>query len=179
MTDRSDAHLIDDIKTVHREAFNELMKRYQEPVYRIAYGFGKNRENALDLTQEIFMKAYHKIDRLDDSDRFLPWLRTLAHHEGINWTRKHKKHAMIEDFDETIHGDIRPQDEDLAMTHRRELVQCLFRLNTRYRLAVVLRYFENMSIREIAVTMQCSEAMVKNLLFRSLSKLRSALNLKQ
>jgi len=179
MQERSDTSLIDDVKKGVPEAFDELMRRYQEPVYRIAYGFGRNRENAMDLTQEIFMKAYGKINHLHDGGRFLPWLRTLAHREGLNWIRKYKKQYQMENFDESIHGIIGQEDENLAMAHRHELLNCLFSLNTRYRLAVVLRYFENMPIREIADTMQCSEAMVKNLLFRSLCRLKTALNVKQ
>jgi len=57
------------------------------------------------------------------------------------------------------------------------LLRCLYDLNTKYRLAVVLRYFENYSIREIAATLKCSEGVVKNMLFRSLQKLKSMIKI--
>ena len=64
------------------------------------------------------------------------------------------------------------EDELLAKEYRSQLLRSLFALNTKYRLAVVLRYFEDMPIREIAGSMKCSEGVVKNMLYRSLQRLK-------
>jgi RNA polymerase sigma-70 factor (ECF subfamily) len=67
------------------------------------------------------------------------------------------------------------EDELLAKENRALLLHSLYGLNTRYRLAVVLRYFENYTIKEIAEVLRCSEGMVKNILFRSLQKMKTNL----
>jgi RNA polymerase sigma-70 factor (ECF subfamily) len=63
----------------------------------------------------------------------------------------------------------------LVNENKAQLLRCLFELNTKYRLAVVLRYFENMSIKEISTSLNCSEGVVKNMLFRSIQKLKNTL----
>ena len=69
-------------------------------------------------------------------------------------------------------GQVGNDDEAMAQENKTVLLRSLYELNTRYRLAVVLRYFENYSIREIASALSCSEGVVKNMLFRSLQKLK-------
>jgi RNA polymerase sigma-70 factor (ECF subfamily) len=170
-----DQDLIMDILSGSIEKYDILMKRYQELVYKISFSFGKNRENAMDISQEVFLKAYQKLGHIRDKSRFKPWITKLAYREAINWTRSHKHQENQSDFDEQQHTIITAQDEELAKEHKKQLIRCLFELNTRYRLAVVLRYFENQSIREIAETMQCSESMVKNLLYRSICKMKHSL----
>jgi RNA polymerase sigma-70 factor (ECF subfamily) len=148
--DRTDWTLVEEIKSGNLESFNELMLRYQDSVFQITRSFTKDNEDALDLSQN----------------------------EGNNWARKNKKGTM-EAFDEQTTGktsEMLPDDNYLVNENRTALLRCLFELNTKYRLAVILRYFENYSIKEIAATLGCSEAVVKNILFRSLQKLRDRLN---
>jgi len=135
-------------------SYDALMERYQNLIYKIAFSFGKNKENAMDISQNIFLKAYQKLNMLKGQSSFKAWLSKIAYNEGINWTR----------------------NELLANEYRHELMQSLFELNTKYRLAVVLRYYQNMSIKEIAVIMKCSEGVVKNRLYRSLQRLKIILD---
>jgi len=173
----TDQEVIDMILSGTVEKYDLLMKRYQELVYKISFSFGKNQENAMDISQEVFLKAYQKLGQLKNRGRFKSWITKMAYREAINWTRDHKHYSNQSEFDEDLHVVISLNDEQFAKEHKQHLISCLFKLNTRYRLAVVLRYFENQSIREISETMRCSEPMVKNLLFRSISQLKNTMSM--
>jgi RNA polymerase sigma-70 factor, ECF subfamily len=156
-------------------SYDILMERYQNLIYKIAFSFGKNKENAMDISQNIFLKAYQKLNTLRGQSSFKAWLSRIAYNEGINWTRKNKQAIMFESIEPVNEPESHypsTEDELLAGEYRHELMQSLFVLNTKYRLAVVLRYYQNMSIKEIAGIMRCSEGVVKNMLYRSLQRLK-------
>ncbi|MEJ2544731.1 MAG: RNA polymerase sigma factor [Calditrichaceae bacterium] len=179
---KEDHILIEEILSGTLASYDTLMERYQNLIFKIAYSFGKNKENAMDISQNIFLKAYQKLNTLKGQNSFKAWLSRIAYHEGINWTRKHKSAIQYESIETTNEPESNlpsREDELLANEYRHELMQSLFSLNTNYRLAVVLRYYQNMSIKEIAATLKCSEGVVKNMLFRSLQRLRLILQQKQ
>lgn len=168
------------IKTLEGDltAFDLLMQHYQKLVYQISYSFGKNKDNALDISQNVFIKVYQKLSTFKAKSSFKSWLSKITYNEGINWVRanqKHLNHQSIDNPDGLSWSVISHDDESLAKENKSKLIQCLYELNTRYRLAVVLRYFEDMPIKDIASTLQCSEGVVKNMLFRSLRKLKDRL----
>ncbi len=162
-------------------AFDELMRRYEKLVYRIAFGFGKNNDNSMDITQNVFLKTYEKLHSFKMNSSFKTWITRIAFNEGVNWTRKNRHSSSQELFDEGImnyeNKGVSQEDEFLARENKSQLIQSLFALNTRYRLAVVLRYFEDMPVKEIAGVLECSEGVVKSMLFRSLQRLKN--NLRQ
>lgn len=175
---KEDSVLIEESLSGTLNAYDELMHRYEKRVYNIAYGFGKNKENAMDITQNAFLKAYQNLDKYSARGSFKSWLMRITYNEGIDWVRKNKRFQKAELFDEdSIHEQQYPSQEDelLAKEHHVELLRSLFALNTRYRLAVVLRYFEELAVKDIAVTLDCSEGVVKNMLYRSLQRLRKEL----
>jgi RNA polymerase sigma-70 factor (ECF subfamily) len=179
---KEDHILIDEILNGTLSSYDTLMERYQNLIFKIAYSFGKNKENAMDISQNIFLKAYQKLGTLKGQNSFKAWLSRIAYHEGINWTRKHKSAVQFESIETSNEPESNlpsKEDELLANEYRHELMQSLFALNTKYRLAVVLRYYQNMSIREIAGILKCSEGMVKNMLFRSLQRLKIILQKNQ
>ena len=180
--DKEDHVLIDEILSGTLSSYDTLMERYQNLIFKIAYSFGKNKENAMDISQNIFLKAYQKLSTLKGQNSFKAWLSRIAYHEGINWTRKHKSVVQFESIETNQEPESESpsrEDELLANEYRHELMQSLFALNTKYRLAVVLRYYQNMSIREIAAILKCSEGVVKNMLFRSVQRLKLILQQNQ
>lgn len=175
---QDDFELIEQTISGDMSSFDRLMVKYEKLVYSIAYGFGKNKENALDISQNVFFKVYKKINSFSGNKSFKAWLVKIAYNEGVNWVRSNQrffKHSLFENEEELPSYVISGADEALAKEHKSELIRSLYTLNTRYRLAVVLRYFENQSIKDIAETLECSEGVVKNMLFRSLRKLKENL----
>lgn len=176
--DKSDTELIHETVAGNLQSYDTLMTRYQDNVYSIAFSFGKNKENALDITQDVFLKVYKKLNSFKENSSFKTWVSKVAYNESINWSKKNKKYLQQDDIDSQsvqFFEKHNPEDQMLANENKAQLLRCLFELNTKYRLAVVLRYFENRSIKEIAFSMDCSEGVVKNMLFRSIQKLKNSL----
>jgi RNA polymerase sigma-70 factor (ECF subfamily) len=173
--DRNDNELIKETLSGALPSFDELILRYEKLTFKIALSFGKTKENAMDITQNVFLKAYQNLHSFRGKSPFKAWLMKITYNEGINWTRKNKHYQNQDIFEEELMIDNHSpsqEDELLAKEYRSQLLRSLFALNTKYRLAVVLRYFEDMPIREIAGAMKCSEGVVKNMLYRSLQRLK-------
>lgn len=174
----SDHELIEQTLNGSLQAFDTLMERYQRLVYKIAYGFGKSRENSLDITQNAFLKVYENLSSFKGKGQFKGWVARIAYNEGINWTKKNRYFEKSEILDEVNMNQIMSitqEDELLARENKALLLKSLFSLNTRYRLAVVLRYFNEMPISEISRVLRCREGVVKNMLYRSLRQLKQNL----
>ena len=177
-----DRILIEETLNGNLGSYDLLMQRYQNLVYRIVYPFGRNKDNALDITQNTFLKVFQNLRSYEGRSSFKTWLSQIAYNEGINWQRKMKNTNWDEPIELDHHfstNEPSSEDEMLAMEFRRTLLRSLFALNTKYRLAVVLRYYQNMPIKEIAAVIQCSEAVVKNMLYRSLQRLKKILTEEQ
>lgn len=170
----TEIEMVNNVKNGSLESFDLLMQNYQEQVYKVALSFTKNQDSAMDVTQNVFLKAYQNIAGFRGDSLFKTWLTRIAYNESQNWQKKNKHVFSDEDPDKTAAFD-GIEEEYLANENRTTLLRSLYTLNTKYRLAVVLRYFENYSIREIADTLSCSEGVVKNMLFRSLQKLKLSL----
>lgn len=175
---KSDTELIEQTLNGSLEAFDQLMERYQRLVFKVAFGFGKNRQNSLDITQNAFLKAYENLSSFKGKGSFKAWIVRITYNESINWVKKSRLHDNSDISEETLmnhYESISQEDELLARENKTQLLQSLFALNTRYRLAVVLRYFNEMPIKEISGILKCSEGVVKNMLHRSLRQLKQSL----
>jgi len=159
------------------EAFESLMKRYERLVFKVAYSFARDREEALDLTQTVFLKAYRGLDSFRTEADFKTWLLRITYNEGVNWVRKAGREGTREDLESASrHLTSAPRQEDrlVEKEQRGSLRRAMESLNERYRTAIILRYHHGMPIREIAGVLQCSETMTKNILFRGVRNLRRA-----
>lgn len=175
---KSDTELIEQTLNGSLNAFDQLMERYQRLVFKVAFGFGKNRQNSLDITQNAFLKAYENLSSFKGKGSFKAWIVRITYNESINWTKKNRLQDNLEIYEEILmnhHDGISQEDELLARENKAQLLHSLFALNTRYRLAVVLRYFNEMPIKEISGILKCSEGVVKNMLYRSLKQLKQSL----
>ena len=172
-----DQTLIEEVRTGSMRAFEEIMKRYERVVYATCMAYAATSEDALDMTQEVFVKVYEKIGSFRGSGTFKGWLLRIAHNQGLNWVRGHARHGDHRELTPANSPQIpASQDSDLIRQERWDLLrEALLHLNPRQRQAVMLRYFEKTSIGEIATILGCTEGTAKNILFRSLRKLRDHL----
>jgi len=158
------------------ECYDVLMQRYQRDIFAVARGYTRSADDSLDVCQNVFLKAYRKLDTFQGKSSFKTWLVSIANREGLNWlrTRSRKDPPNVVDFETVDLAADGDQEEVLLEGERAQMVaQSLQVLNQRSRIAVILRYFRDMPIREIAAVLGCSEGVVKNLLFRSVRKLRA------
>ncbi len=174
--DFDDRDLVREARAGSKVAFERLMRRHGPLVFRIAYGFTGDREAALDVAQDTFLKAHARLGDWREEGEFRSWIARIAAHEGLNFRRSRRRHPTC-DLDEAVFLRDDPSQERaiLARESREALHRSLAALPPRQRLAVVLRYFQGMSAREIGAALACSEGTARNLLFRSLRKLRSVL----
>jgi RNA polymerase sigma-70 factor (ECF subfamily) len=176
--EKPDSVLIREALDGSLNAFDDLMGRYERLVYRVALSYARDTEQVLDVVQNVFLKVYENLASLRDDILFKPWLMRITYHESVNWIRRQRRHSGHDPVDENspIPSGRSSQEHDLL---ERESAQAIWNsldcLNPRQRLVVTLRYYESLSLKEIAELAGCSENMVKNTLFRSLDKLRRRL----
>ncbi len=170
----SDSALIEESISGNLGAFDALMLKYQSLVYRVSLRYAGEQDSALDITQNVFMKVYENLRSLRRDLGFKPWLMQITYHESINWLRKNR-HRMKEDDlkeGEMVATSLNQERSFLEKETGAALIRCMTRLNPRHQMAVMLRYFDEMPISEIATVLHCSEGLVKNILFRSLRRLK-------
>jgi RNA polymerase sigma-70 factor (ECF subfamily) len=175
--EHSDEALVEETCAGSTNAFEEIMRRYERLVYVTGFAYAGNREDALDITQSVFVKVYEKLGSYRGTGTFKAWLLRIAHNESLNWIRDHARHS---DHDELAPGNApefrASQESDLVEKRKLDLVRkALVQLNPRQQQAIVLRYFEQSSTSEIARVLGCTEGTAKNILFRGLEKLRRQL----
>jgi len=177
MAEQSERALIVEVRAGSVAAFEDLMKSYEGLVYRTCFGYTRNRDDALDVTQEVFVRVYERIASFRDSGSFKGWLLCIAHNESLNWIRRRARHGEHDELTAANSPDIEArQESDLSQQESRDLIAtALLHLNPRQRKALTLRYFERMSISEISSLLECTEGTAKNIIFRSLRKLRDQL----
>jgi RNA polymerase sigma-70 factor, ECF subfamily len=160
------------------EAFNLLVSRWEKRVYNYLLRIAGNREDALDLTQDVFLKAYQNLRKLDDPGRFAPWLYRIAHNEAYSLFRKRRPEASSEANAEpeatgvevTVGGSsVFPIELTLAVS------SALNRLSPDQREAVVLKIYQGFKFEEISEILQCPVSTIKSRVYTALELLKAEL----
>ena len=152
-------------------AFTRLVEAYQRPVYNLCYRMLGNPREAEDAAQEVFLRAYLKLETYDPARKFSSWLLSIASHHCID--RLRKRRMKLVSWDELPPWrwlpDAAPQPEEamLAAEASQEVRDLLDTLAPDYRAAVVLKYWHNLSYEEIARTLDTTVSAIKSKLFRA------------
>lgn len=150
--------LIRKCKEMDKDAFNALFKQYENYVYKISYGYVRNREEALDITQEVYIKIIKSIQNFDESKPFLPWLRKITVNTALNFIRDNTKHTaaplsyITSDMQNlaSLTPVIDIEEQVIANNYKTLLDNSINNLPDNYRIVITLRYIEGMKYREIA-----------------------------
>lgn len=168
----TEAQWIAEAKTGDKEAFSNLVEKYQRPVYSVCYRMLGTPTAAEDAAQEAFIRAYQALDRYDPERSFATWLLSIASNYSIDQLRKKK--VTILSMDSDRHGWLAPPDpgpspEKAALEKEKQaLVQAILaELSETDRAAVVLQFWHDYSYEEIAETLDLSTSAVKSRLFRA------------
>jgi len=161
------------------EAYNLLISRWEKRIYNYVLRLVRNREDALDLTQDVFMKAYQNMNKLDDVERFGPWLFRIAHNETFSLLRRHRpdrvelNEAIAEDPGsspfESGGGRLLPLELSVAVT------AALTRLKPEQRETVMLKVFEGFKFEEIAEILETPVSTIKSRLYTAFDLLKDVL----
>lgn len=159
------------------EAYNLLISRWEKRVYNYLLRLTANREDALDLTQDVFLKAYQNLRKLDDPGRFAPWLYRIAHNEAYSMFRKRRPEADVDEIEPestetgiTVGGSsVFPIELSLAVAG------ALDRLSPDQREAVVLKIYQGFKFEEMAEILSCPVSTIKSRLYTALELLKTEL----
>lgn len=158
------------------DAYNRLVSRWEKRVYNYLLRIVKNREDALDLSQETFLKAYRYLRKLDDVDCFPRWLFRIAHNEAFSQFRKGKLDVEEETMERgggiaiPVAGlAVYPLELELAVAGALE------QLSPEQREAVVLKVYQGFKFDEIAQIQSCPVSTVKSRLYAAFELLKTVL----
>jgi RNA polymerase sigma-70 factor, ECF subfamily len=180
----ADEELVNLARSGDHKAFEELVERHKQKAYRIAFDFARDREEAKDLSQEAFLRAYTHLANFDGRSGFYTWFYRILVNVCLDYKRR-KKRSSAEEFNEAIEHQVEPShmskqppapdQQVLAGQLSRKVSAALEALPPKQRTAFILKNNQGLSIREIAAMMQTAEGTVKVHLHRAVTALRQSL----
>ena len=183
---KEDALLVEQIRAGDTGAYRELVEKYQSRIYAMVCGMVRDREEAQDLTQDAFVKAFKNLDRFRLESSFYTWLYRIASNVSIDWLRK-KKRRGYEEFDEGIAaresgGTINPihqkqsPGKELERSRLKDRIfDAMETLTPEHRQIILLCEVEGYSYKEISDVMGIPEGTVMSRLFYARRKLQGLL----
>jgi len=193
----SDQELVRQTRAGDLRAFEIIVERYQEAVYRTVYRLLRNRQEAEDAAQEAFIKCYQHLSQYDETRPFPPWLYRIATNLTLSKLRRQKKYQFVpwDLFFNRVTTTADPRNQGFNLTSRNgvkmgnadpeavweekearsEITLALKKLKPLDQLVIILRYFEELSYEEIAVILQTNRNNVEVRLYRARQKLRAIL----
>ena len=178
----SDWELVQKCQSGEMSAFQELVSRYHQKVYLVILGLLRNREDALEVAQETFLRAYRKIGGFQGGSSFYTWIYRIGVNLAIDAQRRQKRNPL--DFRDSMDGVFESQNEvardPFAEAHDRELreglIKAINELTPEHKAVIVLRTVEGLSYKEIGAILGCSEGTVMSRLHYARKKLQEKLS---
>lgn len=182
--EESDLATVDRARKGDADAFRALVERHGKSVFRLVYRMTGNAQDAEDLVQETFIKAFKSLGGFEERAHFGSWLYRIAVNCFLDWRRRHRVH---EELNEAVEPRMEPgasgyashrsssEQMLLGMELRQRVEAGLDELSPRERTAFVLRHFEGMSIAEIGRLLNLDTSAAKHSVFRAVQKMRRVL----
>lgn len=173
MSKQDDTDLVQRSRKGDRQAFEKLLIRYQKPVYNAAYRMLNNADDAKDVTQTVFLKAYEHLGDFNPKYRFFSWIYRIAINESVNCLNKRSRTEELvwepatetSGPDEEMEGDLRS----------RQIESALMVIKPDYRTVIVLKHFLDCNYAEIGQILDIPEKTVKSRLYTGRQLLKDAL----
>jgi RNA polymerase sigma-70 factor, ECF subfamily len=166
-----DTELVERYLTGDMSAFDELMIRYERQIYRVCYRFVENREDAMDLAQEVFIKAFEHLGSFRRESSLKTWLYRIAINHCINHVKKHSQEFVeVTESIGSVRASVHTQLEDKEQ--REEFRRLVKQLPPKQKAILELRINEQLSYEEIANISGRSVSTIKASVFFALEKLR-------
>jgi len=141
-------------------AFGQMIDRYQRVLFNVSLRMVGNREDALDITQTVFLKAYENLGTFDRRHKFFSWVYRIMINESLNHLSKARR---TEPLDESLQSRARGPEEECSQNRLRESMQAaLLELSPDYRQVIVLRHFAQLSYEEMSEALEVPEKTVKS-----------------
>ncbi len=173
----TDAALVAAAQLGDNEAFSAIVKRYGKRVYRAAYFLVKNLDDAADITQETFVRAYRNIRRFDLARPIFPWLHRIARNLSLNSLQRADHRTAVLPEEDIVAGNLDEPDADLLRNETTgELYRAIDRLSKEHREIIMLKHFEDCSYADMAEILNIPIGSVMSRLYNARTRLRDILS---
>ncbi|MGM9988182.1 MAG: sigma-70 family RNA polymerase sigma factor [Bacillaceae bacterium] len=153
-------------KKIDEQHVYAYIRENQAQFYRVAYSYTKRKEDALDVIQEASYKAMYRLHTLKNPDYLKTWFYRILINCCVDWTRKNKRIVYI--GDDYLKEQVAQTNSNTYL----ELYEALEVLDDNQRIIIILRFFEDMKIDDIAKTLDCNVSTIKTRLYAALKKLK-------
>lgn len=160
-----------------RDAFGLIVHRYLERVYRVAYGVVRNSDDAADIAQDTFVRAFRGIKQFDTRRPIFPWLYQIARNLGINrLERVRNRETSLPEYDILVATNDGPEAAALAADESARVRNAVARLPEQHRFVIELNHFQECSYKEMAEILGIPIGTVMSRLYHARKKLRTVLD---
>lgn len=173
MADAEDLELVYRCRAGERAAFEQLVDKYQRAIFSLALRMVQNQEDAEDIAQTAFLKAFERLETFNARFRFFSWLYRIAVNESLSFLEARKRLSGLEEADQIANPEQVDPAEASDLSAKME--EALMQLTVDYRAVVVLKHFEGLSYEEISQILEIPEKKVKSRLFSARQILRDIL----
>lgn len=179
-----DEALLSGLKMGNEIAFRKLYELYAEKIYKTAYMMTNDKVAAQDVVREVFIKVFKKISDLKYKEAFSSWFYRITINSCLSYMSENSKVKVL--FDENEFNNIpeeriyfNPEDNALERELYEEVMENIYKLPRLQRITIILYFYNEMTIKEIAGVMDCSEGTVKSRLFHGKKNLKEMLEHKK
>ncbi len=159
------------------DAFEELITRYKKLIFNTAYRMMGNREEAEDITQEVFIKIYNSLSKYDPEFKFSTWALRITSNLCVDWLRKRKGETVpIEEVYDLKDNGLTPEDEYISKERQKRVQAAINKLPDKYKELIILFHHRNLSYQEIMGITGETLTIVKNRLYRARQMLKDELS---
>lgn len=187
--EKSDGELIRESRRGGREAFQELVRRYQKRVMAVALGMVRNPEDAMEIVQDAFVKAFENIDRFKGESSVYTWLYRIVVNRAIDFRRRERRRPTVyfedrrggddrrESYEDSLREETPHDPFDAVRSHEvgDRVTEAINELTPDHKAVILLREVEGLSYDEISRVMQCSKGTVMSRLHYARKKLQQKL----
>jgi RNA polymerase sigma-70 factor (ECF subfamily) len=171
--DADDQLIIGQIVLGDKELFGLLVKRHEQAVYGMGLSFFRNRDDASDFTQEVFLKVYRSLPRFEGRSRFSTWLYRIAYNTAVNGVTRRREYRSLAEEEGAVEEE--PERKLLRSAAREAVLTAVSELPDRYRICVDLFFFYDRSYQEIEAITGFPVNTIKSHVFRAKKLLREKL----
>ena len=173
MNEHSDIQLVRQCLKGLTKAFEELVKRYQKPVFNTAYRMTRSTADADDITQMTFIKAYEKLETYNAKHKFFSWIYRIAVNETLNALKTKDRFSPL---DKDVKSKAKTPEDILEENEVSEMIQnALMEMTVEHHAVIVLKHLQHFSYRDIAYILDIPEKKVKSRLYSARQQLKEIL----
>ncbi len=159
----------------NKNAFGNLVELYQDKILYLAFDYLGNYDDAKDVAQEVFLKAYNKLDLYEERSAFTTWLYRIAVNTCLDFLRKHKR--LLENMEDNLKIVENLEDETSDFFSTDESIETAIKnLSKKQQTAIILKYFHDKSTSEISDILECDVNTVRVHIYRAIKKIKKLLN---